>query len=333
MRPLLQAIKQHNLYNLVSKEVMGTNLPSLFLVMNTNEFVDNAVLHGGEMLAVMGLGRVLTQGYKALLSRFMGKLPAGKASQFWQNWGISTFAFGQMMSAMAVLPLLRNALMAHITKTTRFVDLVGLNAKSDKPDNNTHHAVASQIKQSLGKAGVWYGVGMGLTVFASGVAALLAKKGVAVPKACQWLYQRIGLPQGDYQRLPDLSALLCWSYPLFISLWANARDKTEQREIMVEAAGFALAFTVIPRQLERLIKSVMGHGAKAQEKAFWVQLFSGGMLCSLLPTLSNLVLRRQRAAAMGLLDDDTPLRSVKSGLELALPRMAATFKPFVVQTE
>jgi hypothetical protein len=297
MRNALTFLRKHNLYNSLTKEVLGSNVPHLALVMNKFEFVDQSIIQLSGTANVFGFSQVMA----ALYDKVFKRLPSGlkPVSPVWQYLGKTAWCHGQIISFMLSFPALRNAIMTRYTKTTRFVDMVGLNGAVEEPPEKVA-ASAQQDTQTFLRI---YTLGMALTTGLTALLVFLAKQGKAVPKGAQTFYRLFGLPKGEYKNMNDAAAILFWAYPVYLGWWIHSRDKSETIETAVKAGGFALAFSVLPRQLEKLSRRLLKQTPHAENKAFLLQIISACVFYTTLPTVANLLFRRKRAEKLGLLNE------------------------------
>jgi hypothetical protein len=229
----------------------------------------------------------------------------------WTRLAKEFFLFGNIIAFMQGIPGIRNAMMISVSKTTRFVDMVGLNGTKEEPESVRKAEIQKNIRLFLRN----YCVGLGITGSLALVAQLAAWRRLPVPKLLQSFHHHLGLPQGRYEHLKDWAAVLFWAYPVYSGYYMFSRDEAERREILVKALGFGLAFAVIPRTIERVINAVcqgkrfplVGPG---ENLAFLGQIVSGCLAYTAIPTFTNLVMRRSRAEKLGLLKTDleTPKR-------------------------
>lgn len=121
------------------------------------------------------------------------------------------------------------------------------------------------------------------------------------------MHRIIGLPKGDYKHLKDLPAYLFWAVPAYIGLYTGSRDKLEKKETLFKAAGFGLAFMILPKSLkwvaEQFLKGKTFRGfGPGENVAFLIQLISGMIFYASIPTIINLFKRQERAENYGLLN-------------------------------
>jgi hypothetical protein len=300
----LTYIRKNNLYNSMTKEVLGSNLPHLALVMNRYELADQAIVQLTNTLNVFGFSQLMAKLYDVLFARLWRAKTVPAESRIWQHLGKTAWCHGQIISFMLAMPALRNALMTQFSKTTRFVDMVGLNGAVEEPPEK----VKAAVKQNLNTFFRFYSTGMAVTAALTAGLAMLAKQGKSVPRAAQAFYRTFGLPDGNYRNMKDAAAILFWAYPVYLGWWIHSRDKSESIETAVKAGGFAFAFSIIPRLLEKTTRNVLKGKSHAENKAFLLQIFSACLFYTALPTTANLLFRRKRAAKLGLLNE-TPVNA------------------------
>ena len=316
-------LRKNNLYNSMAKEVLGSNLPHLALVMNRYEFVDQAMIQLSNTANVFGVSQLMAKLYDRLFALWPGK-PATSASEVWGYLGKTAWCHGQIISFMLSFPALRNALMTRYSKTTRFVDLVGLNGTVEEPPEKVNAAVKEGVQTFLR----FYSTGMAITAAITAVLATLAKNGKSVPKAVQAFYRMFGLPKGDYKNMKDAAAILFWAYPVYLGWWLHSRDKSETIETAVKAGGFAFAFSILPRQLQKITNRVLKGKPQAENKAFLLQILSACVFYTSLPTMANLLFRRKRAEKLGLLNTDAVPTPTQKMQEHYLATQSPVFDEF-----
>jgi hypothetical protein len=198
MQAALTFLRKNNLYNSMAKEVLGSNLPHLALVMNKYELMDQSIIQFSNTATVFGISQLMAKLYDAVFKRL--PVTAAPVTRIWEYLGKTAWCHGQIISFMLSFPALRNAIMTQYTKTTRFVDMVGLNGAVEEPPEK----VASSVRKDTQTFVNMYTLGMALTTALTALLIVLAKQGKAVPKAVQAFYRVFGLPNGDYKNMKML---------------------------------------------------------------------------------------------------------------------------------
>jgi hypothetical protein len=324
----LDFLRSNNLYNSATKELLGSNIPHLAMVMNKFEFLDQAITQLGNTFVVFFKTNLLSKGldkvHKALQPEVYksaeGLLKHRNAVK-WNFISKDLFLLGNVTSYMLGAPGLRNGITALVSKTTDFISMVGLNG--DKKEDPA--VVKPYAHQNLLDFAKVYGSSLGLFSLAALAAHLAGRKNLPIPKALSFMHKKLGLPSGKYHKMKDWSAVLMWAYPVYAGLYGFSRDKAEGVETAVKAFGFSAAFAILPRTVEKGIlhftKSkvfpVVGSG---ENMAFLGQLLSAIVFYTAIPTTLNLLYRKKRAAKFGLLDAEktqvlpaeTPLEQTKA---------------------
>lgn len=307
----LTFLRQNNLWNCAFKEMFGSELPHVAMVMNKYEFIDQCLSQFPNFAAVFIANPLLGKGIDKLTNTLQnGLLKEGsnllhnRQAVTWHAIGKTAALYSNMASFCIAAPGLRNSISAKISKTTNFTDMVGLNGnKQASPE-----AIEKQAKQDFKRFVKFYGTGLGVGASLLGLSQLAIKKQLPVPMLLRKFHRKVGLLGGKYENLRDLPAVLFWAYPVYMGFHLFSRDNLETLETAIKAGGFALAFAVLPRTIERQMLKSLGHKTfpvigSGKNAAFLGQLLSGLVFYTSLPTVSNLLFRRKRAAKLGLLDE------------------------------
>lgn len=305
----LTTLRTNNMLNSMTKEIGGSNIPHMVLVANLNECVDQAINQVGNTSIVFGGGycadQVINRGFKALNPKHFQKHGFRSAlSNRWFYLGKSLAIYSFVSSYVIASPFLRNYITLQRTQASNFAEVVGL-SKDQRPKNKTElEAKGRYYRQRF--AEIW-GRGIGISALILAATYSLARQKTPFVGIFKSVDKLIGLPHGQYRHLKDLPAYLFWAIPAYVGLWKGSRDRLEKKETLFKAAGFGLAFIVLPRTVERLVQSVVkgkhfpivGPG---QNLAFLSQLVSGIVFYTSIPTIINLFKRKDRAAQYGLLN-------------------------------
>ena len=321
----LTYIRENPLWNHYIKEMVGSEIPHLVMVMNPLEGLDQAfqlLTNGNYALPFtnwlsQGVER-LQQQLNPVLKKTTQVLNEAAPNVMWVRIAKEAFLFGNLASFVLAAPGLRNAAMIAISKTTRFVDMVGLNGHKEEPLAVRQKA----IKENLSKFAKMYGTGLGTASLLGLGAQLAAWKNLPVPKLIQWAHKKLGLEGGLYSKLPTASAVLLWAYPCYAGFYLFSRDQAEKKEIMVKALGFGLAFAVIPTVVKKAVdkgidrwfaskalpglkKTVTDWVGPKENVGLLADILTGCIGYTAIPTFTNLFMRRSRAEKLGLLDNPT----------------------------
>jgi hypothetical protein len=305
---LLTHVRKNNVWNSYFKEMVGSELPHLVMVMNRYEALDQGfqlVTNGNFFLL---FANWLSQQLQKLQNRLNPGVLTGIVNEadnqvLWLRLAKALFIFAHGIGFALGAQGIRNAVMIHITKTTRFVDMVGLNGKKEDPLPVRQAAIKKNIQQFFTR----YFLGLGTAGLLASLCQLAAIRSKAVPQLFKWFHQHLGLPGGNYSKLTTLASVFLWAYPVYLGHYLFARDEAEKKEILVKAAGFAFAFAIIPQTVERAINKafkdkqfpVLGSG---KNLALLGELVTGCVAYTAIPTFTNLVMRKDRAKRLGLLD-------------------------------
>lgn len=308
-RPLT-FLRTHNLWNSATKEVLGANIPHVVLVQCMNEAIDQGIIQFGNTLAVFGGGALADKAFDRLS---LGRRPKQALTQLnttqrqWYNLGKSAAIFSLLIGYVQASPFLRNWATAKRTHTTNYVDMVGVNGTTP-----THledgAAVQQQEQRYLSRFFKVLGGAAAISATVWGATQAALKTSPRFPKTLARLTQPFTLPGGRYNQFTDLQTYLFWAIPTYMGLLAGSRDSVERKEVWVRTLGFGLAFLVLPRTLEHWVARaakgrhfpVVGPGSNL---AFVAQLISAIIFYTSIPTISNLVLRKDRAKRAGLLKE------------------------------
>ncbi|MEB3206940.1 MAG: hypothetical protein VKK59_06305 [Vampirovibrionales bacterium] len=332
---ILTLLRSNNLLNSATKEFWGANVPHVTLVQSKNEMVDQAINQFGNLWWVFGVTYAFSKGFDHLLKKVVSKdvIQAGvkhaKALTFKKPHQQAWYVLGKSLATYLFAgtyvmhsAFLRNWLTWKRTGAVNYTEMVGFQVNHTpqqvmKAKQSAHHDIHRFLK---GMA-----IGLSAAVGVAGLTMGLVSKKVTFPKFLKGVNRHFGLPGGDYAKMKDLPLYFYWALPSYLSLFLGSRDPLEKKEVLWRAGGFGLAFMILPRTIEKWVNravkgKVFKHVGSGKNVAFLAQLASGIVFYASLPTVLNLVFRKNRAQKLGLLNSAVQ--------PLPLPSLAA--KPITV---
>lgn len=325
MNPVARALtylRNNETYRSATVEMLGSILPHLAMVMNRFEFYDQAIVQLGNFSTVFGINNL----WSKVIDRVQWPLmaTANGDSRDWLHLAKSTLLFGNIASYVMASPALRNAIMVRVSQTTDFINMVGLNG-NQKEYPETIRAVSNQNFRTFAK---FYGTGLAITGTLGLLATLAGKHNLPLPGLLKLAQKHLGLPGGNYSKMPTASAVLFWALPTYAGFYTFSRDKVEVKETLAKAAGFTFAFAILPKAIKAFLEKpltgktipLIGSG---ENGAFLGEVVSACVLYSAIPTFLNLFLRKKRAMAAGLISEGD------SGGNEVLPLLQVSAAPVV----
>lgn len=320
---LLTTLRNNNMYNSATKEVFGSNIPHVVMVMNFDEAVDQAINQFGNAALVFGGGLTTGKVTNALFKKqalFKGSQEAkkkladflktnkGKWFRFGKSFAIYSFIASYVISS----PFLRNFITSKRTKATSFVEMTGLKEKTKQSEAE----LKRREKTFITKFAKVFGIGLGISGSILGLTALAMKKNLKIPNLAKVFGQKVVnkvdksllLEEAKFSKFQNWPTYLFWALPAYIGLYAGSRGKIEKQETLMKAAGFGLMFMILPDQIKNLFNKFVKRehfkiiGPK-KNLEYLAQLISGIMFYGSMPTLIALFSRKARAEKAGVLDN------------------------------
>lgn len=344
---VLKPLRDNNAWNASVKELLGSNLPIMMMTASRCEFWDQAINQLGDNFPVFqggwAIDQVVNKALKAVVPQsFQGVRTAEQQAHF--ELGKAFILYPLLTSYVVASPLMRNAIMSHVTKKDNFVDLVGLknNATVQQEESPEHRQKRLHVEGKTWKtiAGIMgAGVVASIAGFAFTVAGLqknkplpewMTKRVIQLPfaKQAESIHSLLHLPNGEFKHITDTALLLSWGLPSYAGMLMGSRDDLEWKENMTRAVWFAFAFVAAPHLVEAPLENWLGK----QNNALWGegknlvylgQLATSVGLYSAMPMLANRLFRRSRTEKSGLLQNDVNPTGCFEEETIAPPRFSA----------
>lgn len=181
--------------------------------------------------------------------------------------------------------------------------------------------------------------GLASTAVTLGVAATALHKGWQAPKLLETLHHHLGLPGGDFLKLPDLPTLLFWSIPTYGAYLSAASDRYEVKELVLKFGVFCVGFFGFPKLVEPcLVKQAakVGHHpwlGGPENIAYAGQFAASTLVLGCAPPIMNIFLthwrvqRDEQRKAIGYHSQPLHVARVTSGLTTTAVNPAPSWTP------
>ncbi len=317
----------------MTKEVLGINVPKTAIVRSGNEMADVAFNEFGNTVGFFGGGFLLDR----LLNRVYRGVGSDAVSVLWKHTGKSVALCSVLFSLMWAMPFFRNYLTAVRTGTDNYAQVIGSgNLSRPKDPEAFEKRKAGYLKTAFSTLGI----GLGVAVSSVIGSRLAIRRGIALTsggklgealkspgKLGAWALDKIRLAGGKFREFGDVHAALFWGLPAYGGWIHASRDKYERKEQVLKAANFfvwffALPFAIrrafvskFPQQVRKVMQdqgksritrelieaSGLKGAAKDNAVKLWVRqsvtsLVSSLVLLGVSPTVLNIWLTKQRLA-------------------------------------
>lgn len=239
---------------MLTAELLGVNLPRIFLARTPAERVDVVSFEALNTVGFFGGGLLLDKLTNSLLTS--PKPLTGKGLEILQL-GKSLGLYSMLGSFMGAVPFFRNWLTSKVEHKTDFTHLL------QKPRHQKAHPEELAAKRQQYLQRMWQILGAGalgmVGSFALTKAVLnqprLLERLPNLPKAFKkhWL---LGLTNETHQpsllRIPNLAALTVWGWGSYAGAITASRGAAERREQWIKAASFTACFSVLPPLIGKL---------------------------------------------------------------------------------
>ncbi|MBX2860966.1 MAG: hypothetical protein KTR14_07015 [Vampirovibrio sp.] len=287
-------LRNNTMVDTLFREITGNNIPHVVIVRNKDEFVDQSLSQFGNTAAYFGTGLLMDKGVNRATRKFQKTL--SQAGKEWFRFGKSFGIYGLIATIMLGMPFLRNYITSKRTGTTDYAQMIGEKERGEVDQKKLKEATDGYLGRFLKTVSV--GAALSSAILFGSLA--LAKKGRAMPKAIQWIHDKLSLEGGNFAKLSRWAAVYFWVTPTFTGLLAGSRDIYEKKELALRFAAFNLAFFVFPatveKGIERLSRSLKPSKllGSYHNVAYLGRFFSSLVFCSAVPTVLNIYLTRQR---------------------------------------
>ncbi|HEY9687593.1 MAG TPA: hypothetical protein V6C52_11505 [Coleofasciculaceae cyanobacterium] len=238
---LLGKLEQQTLWDTMTKEFLGVNLPRIVFTRTQDERWDSAVNEIGNSIAIFGIGGLLDQGLKRLYQTVQAQ--GGNAAK-WSVVCRSGALYSAIFSLMWAMPFARNYLTARRTGKTVFTDVIGsCNSAIAGHQDNVQESMTNS-KRRFWKILALGGAATALFAFGGRWAA---GKNMSLG-LLKRLFQSKGaqdfllLKDGSFEDYSGWKAVLSCAVPAYAGWYDAARDPYEKKEQILKFVSFVTGF-------------------------------------------------------------------------------------------
>ncbi len=274
-------LENNPVFEAMSKDVLGHNLPKTLIVRSSDERIDVAFNEAGNTLGFFAGGFALQW--------LVDKIPEEKGlkgvsvtrSKLWRQTGKSVALSSVLFAYMWALPFFRNYMTAVRTGTDDYTEIIGSRASGSAGDASSRLSSDSkqkrfeEQKESYLKSGfTTLAIGAGIAIASLLGAQMAIRRGVPIGKEMakvlkteadtlgeevkqligrvgEWTRKTIGLKDGQFKKFGDIHAALFWGAPAYGGWIMASRNDYEKKEQMLKAVNFFVWFFALPTLIRR----------------------------------------------------------------------------------
>jgi hypothetical protein len=240
----LGKLEHQTLWDTMTKEVVGINLPKIVFTRTWDERWDSAVSEIGNTVTTFGIGGLLDRCLQSMY-RTVQSQGAERARQ-WAVLGRTGALYSTIFSLMWAMPFVRNYVTTRRTGKTSFTDVIGA-----KNSQNASRFLDARTSLAADKRHIRQILGLGAiaTVLCAGGGLLAAKRmlPLGILKRLfthEGLQKNLLLKDGSFiNGFSGLKAVLFWGVPAYAGWYQASRDPYEKKEQRLKFVSFVAGFS------------------------------------------------------------------------------------------
>lgn len=331
-------LETNPLKEIITKEVVGINVPRVAVTRSWDERLDVATFEAGNTIGSFGPTLLIDRALK----KFLYKPGMSENALKWARMAHSAGVLFPLGGIMWAMPFIRNYITTKRTGKVDFADVISKNTGGQSPKNA--EAVVEQQKKTAREIVNIMGMftALGLAGVLGGKAA--ATKNLNMGKLMTGIFNKFAFTQEGFMSMKKWPTFLFWGATSYAGALMGARDKFEFKEQILKFFTFNFGFFVPDMVFEKVFdpkfKNTMGdalyntvakagkgkvkykhiqnlitdEGVKKAATGLWLKrnvmgLMSSIMLLGVLPQLTNIYLTKKRMTSTGTEGGVNPLQN------------------------
>lgn len=242
-------LEKNQLYDTITKEVVGINTPRVAITRSANERLDVATFEAGNTIGSFGPTLLLDK----YLKNKLYKPGMSEQAVKWVRLGHSAGVLFPLAGIMWAMPFIRNYITTMRTGKTNFSDVISKNnagsaVTDDKIVSEKQKETLSKIEKILGISGALALAG----IFGSKSAAA---KNLKMGNIMEGIFKRFAFDKDKgFLGMGDWPTFVFWGVASYAGALMGARDKFEFKEMILKFFAFNFGFFVPKKVFKKVFE-------------------------------------------------------------------------------